>query len=143
MVISNTGLLEEAKIVLRLFPIWATCLIYAVAFSQSSTFFTKQAATLDRRVGSRLQVPPAALQTFISVTIVVLMPVYDRAFVPLARHFTGLSSGITMLQRIGTGMFLSLVSMVVAALVEMRRLRIAADAGRTPGWQTCPRCLSR
>jgi peptide/histidine transporter 3/4 len=131
VVASNADLIEEAKSVLLLFPIWATCLIYAVAFSQSSTFFTKQAATLDRSVGHGLQVPPAALQTFISVTIVVLMPFYDRALVPLARRYTGLPSGITMLQRIGIGMVLSLVSMVVAALVEARRLRVAADAGLT------------
>uniref|UniRef100_A0ACD5U1D2 Uncharacterized protein n=1 Tax=Avena sativa TaxID=4498 RepID=A0ACD5U1D2_AVESA len=130
LVMSNADLIEEAKSVIRLFPIWATCLIYAVAFSQSSTFFTKQAGTLDRRVGhAGLQVPPAALQSFISITIVVLMPVYDRAIVPLARRYTGVASGITMLQRIGTGMLLSLVSMVVAALVETRRLRVAADAG--------------
>ncbi|KQK06085.1 protein NRT1/ PTR FAMILY 5.10 isoform X2 [Brachypodium distachyon] len=129
-VVGKADLVEETKRVLRLFPIWATCLIYAVAFAQSSTFFTKQAATLDRRVGHRgLQVPPAALQSFISVTIVVFMPIYDRAIVPLARRYTGVSSGITMLQRIGAGMLLSLVSMVVAALVETHRLRVAMDAG--------------
>ncbi|XP_062231457.1 protein NRT1/ PTR FAMILY 5.10-like isoform X2 [Phragmites australis] len=128
-VVSKAGVVEEAKDVLRLFPIWATCLIYAVAFSQSSTFFTKQAATLDRRVGQRLKVPPAALQSFISITIVVLIPVYDRVIVPLARRYTGKPSGITMLQRIGIGMALSLVSMVIAALVETHRLRVARDAG--------------
>ncbi|EES01830.1 hypothetical protein BDA96_03G400300 [Sorghum bicolor] len=125
----DAGHREEVKGVLRLFPIWATCIIYAVIFSQSSTFFTKQAATLDRRIGPTLRVPPAALQTFISVTIMVFIPVYDRAFVPLARRLTRLSSGITMLQRIGTGLVLALVAMVVAALVEMRRLGVARDAG--------------
>jgi len=120
---------EEVKGVLRLFPIWATCIIYAVIFSQSSTFFTKQAATLDRRIGSTLRVPAAALQTFISLTIMAFIPIYDRAFVPAARRFTRLSSGITMLQRIGTGLVLAMVAMVVAALVEMRRLGVARDAG--------------
>jgi solute carrier family 15 (peptide/histidine transporter), member 3/4 len=120
---------EEVKGVVRLFPIWATCIIYAVIFSQSSTFFTKQAATLDRRIGSTLRVPPAALQTFISVTIMTFIPVYDRVFVPLARRFTLLSSGITMLQRIGTGLVLALVAMIVAALVETKRLGVARDAG--------------
>ncbi|VAH82269.1 unnamed protein product [Triticum turgidum subsp. durum] len=120
---------EEVRGLLRLFPIWATCIIYAVIFSQSSTFFTKQAATLDRRIGATFRVPPAALQTFISLTIITFIPVYDRLFVPAARRFTRLSSGITMLQRIGTGLVLALVAMVVAALVEARRLGVARDAG--------------
>jgi peptide/histidine transporter 3/4 len=53
---------------------------------------------------------------------------YDRVLVPVARGFTGVASGITMLQRIGTGIALSLVTLVVAALVEMKRLRAARDA---------------
>ncbi|KAL6840132.1 hypothetical protein ACP4OV_029942 [Aristida adscensionis] len=125
----DDGHREEAKGVLRLFPIWATCIIYTVISSQSSTFFTKQAATLDRRIGSTLRVPPAALQTFICVSVMLFIPVYDGAFVPLARRFTRRSSGITMLQRIGTGLALVLVATVVAALVETRRLGVARDAG--------------
>jgi solute carrier family 15 (peptide/histidine transporter), member 3/4 len=126
---NNGGLVKEAKAIIRLFPIWAACLLYAVAYSQSSTFFTKQAATLDRRIGRHVQVPPAALQCFISVTIVVIIPIYDRVLVPVSRRYSGKPSGITMLQRIGTGMFLSLLSMVIAALVEKHRLRVAGDAG--------------
>uniref|UniRef100_J3M7G2 Major facilitator superfamily (MFS) profile domain-containing protein n=1 Tax=Oryza brachyantha TaxID=4533 RepID=J3M7G2_ORYBR len=129
IVAGNADLIEQAKAIVRLFPIWATCLIYAVAFAQSSTFFTKQAGTLDRRVGDRLNVPPAALQSFISITIVVFIPIYDRAIVPLARRYSGVPSGITMLQRVGAGMVLSLVSMLTAALVETRRLRVVRDAG--------------
>jgi len=128
-VVSNAGFMNEAKAVLRLFPIWATCLIYAVAFAQSSTFFTKQAGTLDRRIGDRFKVPPAALQSFISITIVVFIPIYDRVVVPVSRRYSGKPSGITMLQRIGVGMLLSLLSMVIAALVETHRLRVARDAG--------------
>ncbi|OQU78073.1 hypothetical protein SORBI_3009G148900 [Sorghum bicolor] len=127
---NSAGLVKEAKAIIRLFPIWATCLLYAVAFSQSSTFFTKQAATLDRRIGRHgLQVPPAALQSFISITIVVFIPIYDRVLVPVSRRYSGKPSGITMLQRIGTGMLLSLLSMVIAALVEKHRLGVARDAG--------------
>ncbi|BAS75451.1 Os01g0871600, partial [Oryza sativa Japonica Group] len=122
-------LVEEVKSVLRLLPIWASCIIYAIIFSQTSTFFTKQAATLDRRIGRSFNVPPAALQTFISVSIVVFIPVYDRLFVPLARRYTGRPSGITMLQRVGAGLALSLVAVVLSALVETRRLRVAAGAG--------------
>ncbi|PWZ09215.1 Protein NRT1/ PTR FAMILY 5.10 [Zea mays] len=120
---------EEVKSVLRLLPIWASCIIYAIIFSQTSTFFTKQAATLDRRIGARFKVPAAALQTFISVSIVVFIPVYDRLFVPLARRYTGRPTGITMLQRVGAGLALALVAVALSALVEMKRLRVAAEAG--------------
>ncbi|THU46009.1 hypothetical protein C4D60_Mb09t00430 [Musa balbisiana] len=126
---SDIERVEETKGLFRLFPIWTTCLIYAVVFAQSSTLFTKQGGTLDRRISSKLQVPPAALQSFISASIIVSIPIYDGILVPVARKFSGLPSGITMLQRIGTGMSLSLVSMVIAALVEMKRLKTAREFG--------------
>ncbi|KAJ6813192.1 protein NRT1/ PTR FAMILY 5.10-like [Iris pallida] len=124
--------IEEARGVLRLFPIWTTCLIYAVVFAQSSTFFTKQGSTMDRRIGSSFRVPPAALQSFIGVSILVLVPVYDRVLVPAARKYLSKSSppsGITPLQRVGTGMLVSTLAVAAAALVERKRLRTARDCG--------------
>ncbi|XP_020091751.1 protein NRT1/ PTR FAMILY 5.10-like isoform X2 [Ananas comosus] len=121
--------MEEAKRVLRLFPIWATSLVYAVTFAQLATFFTKQGRTLDRSITSSIQVPPAALQSFGSLTIMAFVPIYDRFLVPLARKFSKLHSGITTLQRVGIGMAISFISMVVAALVEMKRLQTARDFG--------------
>ncbi|PRQ20394.1 putative proton-dependent oligopeptide transporter family, major facilitator superfamily [Rosa chinensis] len=118
---------EEAKAVLRLFPIWATCLAYAIVFAQCTTFFTKQGATMDRTIVPGFDIPAASLQSFISLAIMIVIPMYDRIFVPMARAFTREPSGITMLQRIGTGMFFSIISMVVAALVEIKRLQTAKD----------------
>ncbi|KAG6751065.1 hypothetical protein POTOM_045582 [Populus tomentosa] len=120
---------EEAKAVLRLVPIWTTCLIYAIVIAQPATLFTRQALTMNRSVSEDLEFPAASVQLFISATVVVLVAIYDRAFVPVARAFTGEPSGITMLQRIGTGVFLSFLAMVVAALVEMKRLKKAQQYG--------------
>ncbi|KAL1219890.1 Protein NRT1/ PTR FAMILY 5.11 [Cardamine amara subsp. amara] len=118
---------EEAKAVLKLVPIWMTCLVYAIVCAQSHTFFTKQGATMDRLMLPGVLVPAATLQCFISLTMVIFIPIYDRIFVPIARSFTQKPSGITMLQRVGTGIFLSVLSMVVAALVETKRLQTARD----------------
>ncbi|POO00917.1 Proton-dependent oligopeptide transporter family [Trema orientale] len=118
---------EEAKVVLRLVPIWGTCLIYAVVFAQSLTFFTKQGATMERTVVSSFKIPAASLHLFTDLTILTFIPIYDRVFVPIARAFTRKPAGVTMLQRIGTGIFLSTLSMVVAALVEMKRLKTAQE----------------
>ncbi|CAI9786957.1 unnamed protein product [Fraxinus pennsylvanica] len=120
--------IEEAKTVLRLFSIWIACLGYGIVYSQSSTLFTKQGATMDRSVTASLKIPAASLQAFISIAIVVFIPIYDR-LVPIARAITGKPLGITMLQRIGTGVFLSFLAMVIAALVERKRLKIAAENG--------------
>jgi solute carrier family 15 (peptide/histidine transporter), member 3/4 len=78
-------------------------------FSQSSTFFTKQGVTLDRKILPGFYVPPASLQSFISLSIVLFIPVYDRIIVPIARTFTGKPSGITMLQRIELGILFSVI----------------------------------
>ena len=114
---------------LRLAPIWLTCLVYAVVFAQSPTFFTKQGATMERSITPSYKISPATLQSFISLSIVIFIPVYDRVLIPIARSFTHKPGGITMLQRIGTGIFLSFLAMVIAALVEMKRLKTAADYG--------------
>ncbi|XP_057533325.1 protein NRT1/ PTR FAMILY 5.10-like isoform X2 [Amaranthus tricolor] len=120
---------EEAKAVLRLFPVWAASLVYAIVFSQSSTFFIKQGLTMDRSLGPNFSVPPASLQSFISLSVVLFIPIYDRILVPIARTLTGKPAGITMLQRIGMGMLISIVSMVIAAIVEKKRLNTAFEHG--------------
>ncbi|KAI3512940.1 hypothetical protein L1887_20263 [Cichorium endivia] len=130
--VCNINEVEEAKAVLRLVPIWASCLAYATVFSQTSTLFTKQGATMDRSIGSNFQIPAATLQSFIGLSIIILIPIYDTILVPLTRSFTKKPSGITMLQRIGIGILISIAVMVVSALVETKRLKIAHEFGDDP-----------
>ncbi|OMO78819.1 Proton-dependent oligopeptide transporter family [Corchorus olitorius] len=120
---------EEAKTVLRLVPIWFTSLVYAVVFAQSSTFFVKQGATMDRSVTADFKISSASLQSFASLASILFIPIYDRLLVPFARGLTRKPAGITMLQRIGIGMLLSAISIVIAALVEMQRLKTAREYG--------------
>ncbi|KAK4413381.1 protein NRT1/ PTR FAMILY 5.10 [Sesamum alatum] len=121
--------IEAAKTILRLVPIWATCLGYSIVYSQVSTLFVKEAATMDRYITTSFQVPVASLQSFIGVSLIVFIPIYDRVLVPIARTINKSPSGISMLQRIGTGIFLSLLAMVIAALVETKRLAVAVEYG--------------
>ncbi|KAL0351303.1 UNVERIFIED_CONTAM: protein NRT1/ PTR FAMILY 5.10 [Sesamum calycinum] len=121
---------EDAKSLVRLAPIWFACLGYSIIYSQPSTLFTKQAATIDRHIIGRFQLPAASLQQcFITVTITVSLVLYDRVFVPIARAITKKPSGISMLHRIGTGLLLSSTSIVIAAFVERKRLALAREYG--------------
>ncbi|KAJ4845686.1 hypothetical protein Tsubulata_050179, partial [Turnera subulata] len=102
---------------------------HAVVSAQPPTLFTKQGVTMDRSISPTFQVPAASLKCFISISIIVSIAIYDRLFVPLARRITQKPSGITLLQRIGTGMFLATLSMMIAALVEIMRLKTEKDCG--------------
>ena len=121
--------IEEVKAVLGLLPIWMSCLMFGVVYAQNFTFFTKQGSTMDRKIGTHFQIHPASLQCFISLSVVLLVLVYDRIFVPVAENLTGNERGITLLHRIGTGMFFSTMSMIAAALTKIRRIKVAKDNG--------------
>jgi peptide/histidine transporter 3/4 len=115
---------EELKILARMLPLWATVVFfYAIAAHVSSTF-VEQGMAMDAAVGS-VRVPPASMSTFDVLTIVVLVPLYDRVFVPAARRITGKEKGVSELKRIGAGLAMPVLAMAAAAIVETVRLRAA------------------
>jgi peptide/histidine transporter 3/4 len=120
---------EDAMALVRLIPIWITSVVSTIPYAQYATFFTKQGVTVDRKILPGFEIPPASFQALIGLSIFISVPTYERVFLPLARLITKKPSGITMLQRIGAGMVLSSLNMVVAALVEMKRLETAKEHG--------------
>lgn len=120
---------EEVKSITNLIPLWATSLPLATVLAQPSTLFTKQSTTMDRSIDSKFDIPAASLQYVIGLSIILLIPMYDRIFVPISRTITGIPSGITKLQRIGTGMFLCTICMTTAAFVERQRLNVVLEQG--------------
>uniref|UniRef100_A0A0D6QVI0 Major facilitator superfamily (MFS) profile domain-containing protein n=1 Tax=Araucaria cunninghamii TaxID=56994 RepID=A0A0D6QVI0_ARACU len=113
---------EELKGVIRILPIWATGIIFATVYSQMGTLFVEQGDLMDIRIGPHFKIPPASLSIFDTLSVIFWVPVYDRLIVPIARKFTGHQRGFTQLQRMGIGLVISISSMVVAAIVEIKRL---------------------
>lgn len=68
----------------------------------------------------------------------VLIPLYDRVFVPFARRITGIPTGIRHLQRVGVGLVLSSVSMAVAGVVETKRKSVAIEHGMVDSTEALP-----
>ncbi|RWV80559.1 hypothetical protein BHE74_00030978 [Ensete ventricosum] len=117
------------KTILRLLPIWTMLLMFAVIFQQPVTFFTRQGMMMRRSIGGGITIPPAMLQSAITISIILIMPLYDKLIIPLLRLLTRQEKGINVLQRIGIGMCLSVVAMVVAAVVESKRIGILRTEG--------------
>lgn len=128
---------EEAKAVVRTFPIFGSTIMLNCCLAQLSTFSVQQAATMNTKLGS-LKVPPASLPVFPVLFIMILAPAYNHVIVPIARKVTRTEMGITQLQRIGTGLFLSVVAMAVAALVETKRKNLAVKRGMLDSAEPLP-----
>ncbi|XVE54850.1 hypothetical protein DITRI_Ditri03aG0115700 [Diplodiscus trichospermus] len=119
---------EDVKVVLKIIPIFMCTVMLNCCLAQLSSFSVQQAATMNTKIGS-LKVSPASLPVFPVIFMMILAPTYNHAIVPLARKVTKTDMGITHLQRIGTGLALSIIAMAVAALVEIKRKRAAVESG--------------
>ena len=75
----------------------------------------------------RLQIPAASLRCIIGLVILNFFPIYDRIFCSDPRALTRKPSSITLLQRIRTGIFLYIFILIIAALVETKRLKTAKE----------------
>ncbi|KAI3453231.1 hypothetical protein Pfo_009894 [Paulownia fortunei] len=119
---------EELKILIRMFPIWATGIVFSAVYAQMSTMFVEQGMVMDTSIGS-FTIPAASLSTFDVISVIFWVPVYDKVLVPIARKLTGKERGFSELQRMGIGLFISVFCMSAAAIVEIRRLAIARELG--------------
>ncbi|XP_022145545.1 protein NRT1/ PTR FAMILY 5.6-like [Momordica charantia] len=118
---------EELKLILNMIPIWMTSLPFGICVAQASTFFVKQCLTLDRKIGRSFIMPASSMFCVATAGMIVFVAIYDKLIVPILRRTTGNVRGMSILQRIGIGMVFSLMSMVVAALVERKRLDVIKD----------------
>ncbi|XP_044499757.1 protein NRT1/ PTR FAMILY 5.2-like [Mangifera indica] len=119
---------EETKQMLRMLPILIATFIPSTMIAQINTLFVKQGTTLDRAVGS-FKIPPASLAGFVTISMLVCVVLYDRYFVKIMRRWTKNPRGITLLQRMGIGLFLHIIIMTIASLTERYRLSVAKENG--------------
>lgn len=140
---TNAGVLcpvtqvEETKQMLRMIPILIATFIPSTMVAQISTLFVKQGTTLDRGIGN-FNIPPASLGTFVTLSMLVSVVLYDRFFVKIMQRLTKNPRGITLLQRMGIGVIIHIVIMVVAALTERYRLSVAKQHGLVESGKQVP-----
>uniref|UniRef100_A0A6N2NMA1 Uncharacterized protein n=1 Tax=Salix viminalis TaxID=40686 RepID=A0A6N2NMA1_SALVM len=118
---------EELKILIRMFPIWATGIVFFAVQAQMSTIFVNR-MLMTRKIGS-FNIPPASMTSVDVISVIFWVPIYDMIIVPVARKFTGRERGFSDLQRMGIGLFISMLSMTAAALLEIKRLQLVKELG--------------
>ncbi|GKB47353.1 NRT1/ PTR family 5.2-like protein [Tanacetum coccineum] len=126
--LSTVTEVEETKQILRMIPILIATFVPSTMIAQISTLFVKQGTTLERHIGS-FEIPPASLAGFVTLSMLISVVLYDRYFVTIMARWTKNPRGISLLQRMGTGMVIHIVIMVVASLTDRYRLSVAKDHG--------------
>ncbi|TQD89425.1 hypothetical protein C1H46_025068 [Malus baccata] len=125
---------EEVKLILNMIPIWLTSLTFGLCVAQASTFFVKQAATMDLHITDNFKIPPASIYSLGGIAMLISVTVYDKILVPILRKATGNERGINILTRIGIGMIFSVIAMSAAALVETKRLKADQPQSMSVFW---------
>ncbi|CAI9107575.1 OLC1v1006959C1 [Oldenlandia corymbosa var. corymbosa] len=120
---------EETKQMMKMIPILVTTFIPSIMIAQISTLFVKQGTTLERHIGDHFKIPPASLGAFVTIFMLISIVIYDRLFVPQMRKYTRNPRGISLLQRMGIGFFLQIITMIVASFMERERLKVARNHG--------------
>ncbi|KAK7265763.1 hypothetical protein RJT34_33386 [Clitoria ternatea] len=117
---------EEVKCLVRVIPIWVSGIFFFVAIVQQNTMLVFQALQSDRRIlNTSFKIPAASYTIFQMLSLTIWLPIYDRIVVPSLQRVTRKEGGITLLQRMGIGMFISILCMIVSGLVEERRRALA------------------
>ncbi|GAY39001.1 hypothetical protein CUMW_041040 [Citrus unshiu] len=126
---------EEVKCVLRVLPTWFAAVIFHLMINQQHTYAVFQAQQSNRRLGNiSFKIPAASYVVFMMLSMTIWIPIYDRIFVPFLRRLTGKEGGITLLQRMGIGIGISIITMLVSGVVEEHR-RTTALTKPTVGFQ--------
>ncbi|KAK4277756.1 hypothetical protein QN277_015705 [Acacia crassicarpa] len=120
---------EETKLVCGMILIWLVTLIPSTIWAQINTLFVKQGTTLNRNLSPDFKIPAASLGSFVTLSMLLSVPMYDRLFVPFMRQRTGNPRGITLLQRLGIGFSIQIIAIAIAYAIEVKRMQVITTHG--------------
>eukprot|EP01018_Ginkgo_biloba_P012302 Gb_07252 [translate_table: standard] len=109
---------EELKILIKMLPIWISTILLNTLLSIPN--ISHLGYTMNKHIG-QLNLPVTSILVFSVIFTFMMLSVYDVLFIPVMSRFTGHPEGMTNLQRIGTGLAISMLSMLWASIFERRR----------------------
>ncbi|CAN6443437.1 unnamed protein product [Victoria cruziana] len=127
--LSTVHRVEELKSIIRTLPIWASTILLVTASSHQNTFSIQQARTMDRQLFGSLKIPPATMNIFATISLLVTLALYDHVVVPLWQKYSAKPVKWSYFRRMGIGMAISTLSTFVAGFIEIKRKAAAEHAG--------------
>jgi len=120
--LSSTTQIEALKSIIATLPIFTCGIATSITKAQQHTFSVLQALTMNRKLGStNFEIPAGCFIVFSLLVLITWLPLYDRFIVPTTRWMTKNGRGIIVFQRMGIGLAISSLSMLVAGFVEIKR----------------------
>ncbi|KAK4709545.1 hypothetical protein R3W88_030470 [Solanum pinnatisectum] len=114
---------EDLKSLIKLFPLWASGVLLSIQLVMQFSLLILQALKIDHHIGPHFEIPAGSMLVFILLFTCIAISIIDRILNRILSTYTRFT--LTPLQRVGIGHVLTIVCIVVSALVESRRLRVA------------------
>ncbi|KAL4560338.1 hypothetical protein LXL04_032488 [Taraxacum kok-saghyz] len=121
--LSTVENVESMKSLIRIAPIWSSGIFLFTTTAQS--YPTLQAKTMNRHITTSFEIPAASFVLFMVVTLTIWIAFYDRILVPILAKHTHQPRGLHTKTRMGIGLLLAVLAMVVSATVETARRHVA------------------
>ncbi|GFR60359.1 solute carrier family 15 member 4-like [Elysia marginata] len=119
-------LVDGVSGVLKVAPFCLLMIMFWTINAQMLNSFFAQAERMDVRLDGSVKVPAAAINAFNCIGIILLIPVVDKVIYPF---FERIGHPLSQLKKIGIGLVLSAVGVVVAGIVEIYRKKILHSPG--------------
>ncbi|KAK1416655.1 hypothetical protein QVD17_25770 [Tagetes erecta] len=117
---------EDVKTVIKLIPMWATCILFWTIDTQMDSFTIEQAAIMNRAHG-KFKIPSSSYSVCLYLSTIMFTFLYEHVFVRISINHD--RKGLTCLQKAGVGLVFSVVGMVAAAVCEKKRKEFALVHG--------------
>lgn len=106
---------EEAKIAIRMIPMWLTFIVIGIISSIANTYFVEQANHLNRKIG-KWNVPLPIFLLFFQQAKMIFSYLYTKILTALEKYAPPTSIALAMI--------LSVLCCITAAKIELRRLKV-------------------
>ncbi|XP_050292194.1 protein NRT1/ PTR FAMILY 2.7-like isoform X3 [Quercus robur] len=113
---------EDLKSLIRICPILSSGIFLSTPIGVLSSLTVLQALTVDRHLGPHFKIPAGTMVVFTLASTAISLTLIDRILYPIWQKLSHQSP--TPLQRIALGHVFNALGMIVAALVESKRLKI-------------------